>query len=900
MAFKIEGFVSGYILEPNPASKDGYAIANLSDVRIDGELQSSGQKFVIKGKYQGIEKGLVIEGHVKNIPVKANNYGQFQLDLTNWAFRFPTSLTAIHLFISEGGITGFSGDEFASHLTEKNILASCAASPEKLMAANNRISTGEAKVLHTVFRDKWELYAARYSLAPYLSPNSVVKAVNALGAKLADSLQKNPYELVTAADVSIGEIDTYAVSTNKGIGAFDERRIGAAARSVLRKSLRDGSTALDAREAIKKVGNLISKQKRLDKAVADDIKRALRKCVDSQQLELKQIGGEWMVADADVAMKEYDIAKDLLRIDNGEQLFSRDSWVDSDIDNPFMQPPEDGGEDKAKDQRNAVLTSLHKRVSIVTGGPGVGKTTTVKTILDMIETQGKREGKQIQFKLCAPSGLAAKRMMEATGRPAQTVHKMLGIMSEGNRQDPDNPIVQGDVFVIDEASMMDVNIMHETLRSIPTGAKLIIVGDPDQLDSVGQGNVLDDIITSGKLRASHGELKQVFRNPGPIASLAKLVNANKKQELSKALANPEILQAEGYDRNKDGEIFFEAFTGNASSQDRSNELIADRIKSLLTTELPDKGLDIDDIQILAPQKGGTCGTENLNKLVQDLVNPLISSKQELKIKQSKQSEISYRVNDRVMNTKNSNKLDCVNGDIGWITAVDSFLGTVDVKFPEKESPITLEKDDIRNLTHAWCVTVHKSQGSEYKALILPVSEDHKKSWSRKLLYTAITRGKKHVYMLGDRATIMSASADLGTEKRKTMLGAAMSEIEIRKKQSFDSDIKGAVIMTPESVLNTTYSNHVAEREDKRNEPLTLHHGQGPIREGADSNLECAPSQSSQNQQTYNAVNAKASGVLGNGSVQSKIKELEALINLSPAQKSILDDRSHDDRMPTPS
>lgn len=368
----------------------------------------------------------------------------------------------------------------------------------------------------------------------------------------------------------------------------------------------------------------------------------------------------------------------------------------------------------ASKQRWAIHTALTESAMILTGGPGTGKTTTTNGMIRLFEEEGRR------IALAAPTGRAAKRLSETTGRDAKTIHRLLEYSphSNGFTRNLQNPL-DADVIIIDEMSMVDIVLMNRLMQAIPSGATIILIGDTDQLPSVGAGNVLKHLIVSRSIPVVR--LTEIFRQAqqSMIVTNAHLINTGEFPELS----GPP-------DRN----FFF--------IQEEDPDTAVEIISTLIAERLP-QHFDyhpIDDIQLLCPMRKGTLGVENLNKHLQDLLNP--NAEQAIRRWQT------YRVGDKVMQVRNNYNYDVYNGDIGRIANIDEIDKIMMIRFPDKL--VNYDMADLNELVLAYATTVHKAQGSEYPVVVMPLHTQHYIMLQRNLLYTGITRAKEKVVIVRSR------------------------------------------------------------------------------------------------------------------------------------------------------
>ena len=415
-------------------------------------------------------------------------------------------------------------------------------------------------------------------------------------------------------------------------------------------------------------------------------------------------------------------------------------------------------------QKAAIAAAMGNNLFILTGGPGTGKTTTLNAVIQLCQNKRKR------LSLAAPTGRAAKRMSDLTGQPAKTIHRLLEVdFSNENRlkfkHNELNPL-KADVIIIDEMSMVDTLLFDALLRAVKPESTLIMVGDSNQLPSVGAGNVLRDLISTGLIPTV--ELKEIFRQAAEsliVTNAHKIVNGNA----------PELDE-----RKKD---FF--FMATASDEDTAR-LVVDLAK----TRLPNSyGYSpIDDIQILSPTKMGAAGTKDLNRSLQLALNPPARNKKEIRF-----FDVSFRLGDKVMQVKNDydvswkkggeSGLGIFNGDIGIIIDVDPHNGIMKIDFDGRIAVYTTEM--LNKLEHAYAVTIHKSQGSEYRAVIMPLTNVAEQLLYRNLLYTGITRAKENIILIGQRGIVNRMVAN----DRKTLRYSCMKRMlkEKFKENLFDED-----------------------------------------------------------------------------------------------------------------
>ena len=410
-------------------------------------------------------------------------------------------------------------------------------------------------------------------------------------------------------------------------------------------------------------------------------------------------------------------------------------WLNIDIDKALPWIEKKTGLSLAQSQIEAVRLALRSKVMVITGGPGVGKTTIVNSILQILAA------KAVRLLLCAPTGRAAKRMKEATGMEAKTIHRMLEIdpKSFGFKRNEESPLAC-DLLIVDESSMVDVSLMHALLKAVPDQAAVLLVGDVDQLPSVGPGQVLADIIGSHVIPVAR--LTEVFRQAAQskIITSAHRINEGQMPDLSKPANQSDFYFVPAEDPG----------------------LAVMRILDMVKTRIPKRfGLDpIRDIQILCPMNRGGVGARSLNIELQAVLNPAGENKVE-------RFGSTFAPGDKVMQIENDYDKEVYNGDIGYVEGIDVNEGELTATFDGRA--VTYLFGELDTLVLAYATTIHKSQGSEYPAVIIPVLTQHYAMLQRNLLYTGITRGKQLVVLVGQRKAVAIAVKNVSGRKRWSKL-----------------------------------------------------------------------------------------------------------------------------------
>jgi exodeoxyribonuclease V alpha subunit len=391
------------------------------------------------------------------------------------------------------------------------------------------------------------------------------------------------------------------------------------------------------------------------------------------------------------------------------------------------------------EQREAVRAALTHKVTVLTGGPGTGKTVTVRTVI------GALEALRCRYALCAPTGRAAKRLSEATGHPAKTVHRLLEYSpQEGFRRNEENPL-PADCLIVDEASMLDLLLTNHLLKAVDPAAHVLFVGDVDQLPSVGAGDFLRDVIGSG--RAAVVRLTTIFRQ---AAESGIVVNAHRINQGQMPILNQ----------------FDDFYFFSKEDPEEAAGLLVDVVQQRIPAKF---GLDpVDQVQVLAPMYRGACGVANLNARLQETLNPASPRKPERRL-----GGRLFRVGDKVMQVRNNYDRDVYNGDIGRVTGIDAVEQMLTVTIDGR--PVVYDWGEADELVHAFAVSVHKSQGAEYPAVVIPLLTQHYLMLQRNLLYTAITRAKRLVVLVGTRRAIGIAVHNNKVRERHSGLGVRLRE-----------------------------------------------------------------------------------------------------------------------------
>ncbi|MBI5183088.1 MAG: ATP-dependent RecD-like DNA helicase [Nitrospinae bacterium] len=656
---------------------------------------------------------------------------QFKID--SYISVVPSTLNGIEKYLASGLIEGI-GPVMASRLVKRFGLDTINIIDNETERLDEVEGIGEKRI--ESIKKAWGVQKGIREVMIFLQGNGITpgyssKIYKRYGDSSISIVKENPYRL--ASDISgIGFKIADRIAQNLGIEPHSLIRVEAGIIFVLEGLADNGHVCYPYEgliEESQKILNVerdiviegIAKAFKEGRIIIEDINENIEEFKENKKLIYLK---PFHVAEVGIAkmLKEIkEVDRGFRPIDSGRAI----KWLEGILDIRLSE-----------DQKRGVISATRNKVLVITGGPGTGKTTIVNSIIKIYKQE------EIKILLSAPTGRAAKRLSEATGREAKTIHRLLEYSPRTNRfqRDRERPL-NGDVIIIDEASMIDNTLMYYLLKAIPLNAVLILIGDVNQLPSVGAGNVLRDIINSGVVEVI--ELTEIFRQAKKSMIV---VNAHR-------INQGEFPYLQDRDKDKLSDFYF--------IDEEVPEKVVEIIKDLCTRRIPNrfKTIGKDDIRVTTPMHKGVVGTENLNIELQKVLNPT-------GIEIVRGGRI-FRINDRVMQIKNNYSKDIYNGDIGKIVDINPEDHKVIIEFDTGR--LVYESNELDELILAYAVSVHKSQGSEYPAVIMPILTQHYILLQRNLLYTAVTRAKKLAVLVGTKKALAIALKNDNIQKRYTYL-----------------------------------------------------------------------------------------------------------------------------------
>lgn len=695
------------------------------------EFETEKEQFVAVGYLTGVCTGehVVLTGTWTN----HNVYGE-QLKVTMFEKKQPETCESIYKYLSSGIIKGVR-ESTARKIVEmfgEDSLRVISESPVKLSKVRG-ISLEKAMSIQISYNDQVGASSLVMFLQEFgVSVNIVSKVYKAFGSAAVEFIKNNPYILCDEVDgISFKTSD--AIASKLGFADNNNYRLKSGTMYTLKYNTQFGHSYLPKNVLAKAAADLLN-------VSADEVYEAIKQLVFEGKLFIQNVNGEQAVYHIVHYMCEKGVAEKLKELNKLEYDF-KENEIDNQID--IIQTTQ--GITFAKMQREAVRSALKYSVMVITGGPGTGKTTIINGIIDIMHANG------LSVTLTAPTGRAAKRMSQVCKCEAKTIHRLLQAgYSDGSGEmtfniDEDSPI-ESDVIIVDETSMVDIILMHNLLKAIKPGTRLVLVGDVNQLPSVGPGNVLKDIIESG------------------IVSVIRLTEIFRQSKESMIVLNAHSVNNGEYPvcNVKDKDFYFASFSDSQAGYEY--------ILSLCSKRLPDAyGYNTFDIQVLSASKKGINGVFNLNLGLQKLLNPPENFK-----KEKKYGDTVFREGDKVMQIKNNYDIGWTtsggklgngvfNGDVGIIEKIDESTGTLSVVYDDKY--VVYDSKELDEIDLAYCVTVHKSQGSEFPVVVIPMYDVPYMLLNRNLFYTGITRARDLVVLVG-REDIIRKMVDNNRENKR--------------------------------------------------------------------------------------------------------------------------------------
>ncbi|KOF57042.1 MULTISPECIES: SF1B family DNA helicase RecD2 [Clostridium] len=659
----------------------------------------------------------------------------------------PNSLVGIEKYLASGVISGI-GPVTAKKIVDKFGDKTLEVLDNDVYRLREIDGIGDKKIelIYESYSQQREIRNIMIFLQTYgVTPNQCVKIYKKYKSKAIEVVKENPY-ILTDTIAGIGFKTADKIARSLGIEANSPFRIQSGITYVVNEFCAMGNTYMPIEDLIKKSIEILQVRK-------DEIEKGIYECTLSQKLKVEIINKENCVYTMPYYYSELGVTRKIITL-----AYDKYKELDVDINSEIEKFQKENNIEFAASQKEAIEGAIKNGFEIITGGPGTGKTTIIRCITSIFEELS------MKVFMAAPTGRAAKRMSEATGSEARTIHRMLelGYEDEELFEKPDESILQCDVIIIDEASMIDIMLMHSLLKAIGLGTRLIIVGDVDQLPSVGPGNVLRDLIESNCVKVF--KLKEIFRQAKESMII---VNAHKINNGEMPILN-----------KKDNDFYF--------ISEEKHDIILNTILSLTCQRLPkyNRSWDsIKDIQIITPMKKGTLGVINMNNNLQNVLNPKDKLKKEIKYR-----DVIFRVGDKVMQNKNNYMLKwkrikgegekegegVFNGDIGFVYDIDEDSNLIVLFDDERE--VVYEKLNLDELSLAYAVTIHKSQGSEFPVVIMPAFVGPPLLMNRNLLYTAITRAKQFVVIVGQKKAVQFMINNNRSFKRYSGLEWRISEV----------------------------------------------------------------------------------------------------------------------------
>lgn len=712
-------------------SDEGFVVASLAI--------NARESVVVRGSFPGVHEGERVT--LQGLWIMHPKFGR-QFEVRHCVAQLPSSVEGIRKYLASGLIKGI-GPRYAQRLVDAfgtQTLDIIDKAPSRLGEVEG-IGPKRVQTIVNAWQEQKEISRVMVFLQEKgVSTSFAAKIFKTYGQDSIAKITENPYRL--AEDIwGVGFKMADDVALKLGFAAHSTPRVGAGILHAIAQATSNGHLYVELEELKQQAREMLVLEDNVE--VAGIFKYALHDLFERKKIVLLSVDSLHYLSLPQYYHSEKGIASKILLLFT-VQLAQERAWTE--IYNK-IRLPNARGITLNEDQQRGVLAALQNKVTIITGGPGTGKTTLIKRLLEILEEE------HVRFRLAAPTGRAAKRIFEGTGKNAETLHRLLEFSPQGmgftrNEQNA----LDLDMLIIDEASMIDVFLMHAILRALPQRAQLVLIGDVDQLPSVGAGNVLHDLIASEKVAVMR--LQEIFRQAQDSLIV---VNAHR-------MNRGEFPVSSQPNAKDDFKYIKEQVVENTLPY----------LKKIYTKVLPARGISHEDAVVLCPMNRGAVGTMRINQELQLILNPHDDPQ-----KQVARFGQVYKERDRVMQIRNNYDKFVFNGDMGYIKTIDREEQQLVICFGERE--LTYDFMELDEITLAYAISIHKSQGSEFRAVIVPIFMQHFIMLQRNLLYTAVTRAKDFCIFMGDpKAIAMGIRNNKGVERKTFLREFLTSDLQARQ------------------------------------------------------------------------------------------------------------------------